>query len=93
MPKAVKRIPERRCCGCGVSKAGREMIRIVRTPEGVVMIDDSGKANGRGAYICSDPACIARAEKKGTIGRSLKAETEPSLFEDLRKRCSGLETG
>ena len=49
---AVKRIPERKCCGCGVSGPGKDMIRIVRTPEGDVLIDETGKKNGRGAYVC-----------------------------------------
>ena len=63
------------------------MFRIVRTPEGDVLIDESGRMNGRGAYICRDRDCIARAEKKNSIGRSLKTETGRELYEDLRTRC------
>lgn len=86
---AVKRIPERKCCGCGESGPGRDMIRIVRTPEGDVIIDDTGKKNGRGAYICKNESCVAKAEKKNSIGRSLKADTPGTLYEELRKRCKG----
>ena len=63
------------------------MFRIVRTPEGAVLIDETGRMNGRGAYICRDRDCIARAEKKNSIGRSLKTEAGRELYEDLKTRC------
>lgn len=88
MPVTKKRIPERRCCGCGLSMPGKEMIRIVRTPEGAIAIDETGKANGRGAYICRNAECIARAAKKDSLGRSLKASVAASVYEELKERCS-----
>lgn len=89
MPAVIKRIPERKCCGCGLVRPGKEMIRVVRTPDGNVVIDDTGRQNGRGAYICRDADCISKSEKKNSIGRSLKTETDKALYEELKKRCSG----
>ncbi len=85
---AVKRIPERKCCGCGVSGPGKDMIRIVRTPEGDVLIDETGKKNGRGAYVCRNESCITKAAKKNSIGKSLNAQTDVTLYEELKKRCT-----
>ena len=55
-----KKIPQRQCMGCRERKPKRDMIRIVRTPEGVVSLDFGGKMNGRGAYICPDPECLKK---------------------------------
>ena len=87
MPVTKKRIPERRCCGCGQNMPGKDMIRIVRTPEGDIKIDETGKANGRGAYICMNAECVNKAAKKDSLGRSLKSTVPAAVYEELKERC------
>ncbi len=65
------KVPMRRCIGCMESKPKRELIRIVSSPEGEIRPDPSGKANGRGAYLCPDPECVAKARKKNAFARNL----------------------
>ena len=72
-----KRIPQRMCISCRERSAKRTLIRIVRTPEGSVEIDPHGKMNGRGAYLCDDPACWNRALSGGALTRALKIEVLP----------------
>ena len=68
-----KKIPMRKCVGCGEMKEKKEMIRVIKTPEGEILLDKTGKANGRGAYICNDSACFAKAVKNKGLERSLKS--------------------
>lgn len=72
MAVRVKHIPTRTCVACGRSAAKRDLIRVVRTPEGDVVVDAAGKLSGRGAYLCSDPACLRRGVEKGRLARALK---------------------
>jgi hypothetical protein len=70
-------------------------MRIVRTPEGSVRLDPTGKANGRGAYLCVNPDCIARAAKKNTLERLLKAPVPKAIYDDLlheARRLAGDDT-
>ena len=60
-----KKIPQRQCMGCRERKAKRELIRVVRSPEGEVSLDFGGKKNGRGAYICPNPECLKKAIRSG----------------------------
>ena len=76
-----KKIPQRQCMGCRERKAKRELIRVVRTTDGNVCLDFSGKLNGRGAYLCPDVACLAKARKAKSLERSL--ETEIPDFEGI----------
>jgi hypothetical protein len=62
--KRARRAPTRSCTGCGLSSDKRTFIRVVRTPEGHVETDPSGKANGRGAYLCADPDCFEKARTR-----------------------------
>ncbi|MCD6519843.1 MAG: YlxR family protein [Anaerolineae bacterium] len=79
MPKR-KREPQRTCIGCGRTTSKRELIRIVRTPEGEIKIDPTGKVPGRGAYLCPNKACWQKALKKKRIGTALKTTlTEEAL--------------
>lgn len=81
-----KKIPIRRCVGCMESKPKKELIRIVNTEDGL-QLDVSGKAKGRGVYLCPDSSCFAKARKKRAIGRSLginiSEESADRLFEEL----------
>ncbi len=69
-----RKIPLRKCVGCGEQKPKRELIRIVRSPEGEVALDRTGKAPGRGAYLCPKEACLARAIKTNAVQRALQVE-------------------
>lgn len=74
--KRRKHVPQRTCVACRDKTSKRTLTRIVRTPEGTVEIDPSGKRNGRGAYLCSDPACWTKALTTPTLSRALKAEID-----------------
>ena len=68
-----KKIPMRMCVGCREMKPKKELIRVVRPPEGSVMLDRTGKAAGRGAYVCPSSACLEKARKAKTLERTLEA--------------------
>lgn len=79
----------RRCVGCMSSKPKKELIRIVAAGEGGLMIDLSGKANGRGVYLCPDPDCLAQARKKRAIGRGLQIEVQEADLDRLFAELEG----
>ena len=66
----VKKIPQRKCVGCGEMKSKKELIRVVRSPEGDISLDLTGKKAGRGAYVCPDKECITKAYKGSPAGKS-----------------------
>ena len=84
-----KKIPMRMCVGCRQMKEKREMIRVLRTQEGDICIDVTGKKNGRGAYLCKNPGCLELAVKNHGLERSFKMniskETVTELTEEIRK--------
>ena len=69
---AIKKIPQRKCTGCGEMKDKKELIRIIRTPEDNIELDLTGRKNGRGAYLCNSKECFAKARKNKGLERSLK---------------------
>ncbi|MDO5116636.1 MAG: YlxR family protein [Synergistaceae bacterium] len=87
----LKKQRPRTCVGCGEESPKRALLRVIRTPEGKVRYDPSGRANGRGAYICADAACLAAAKKKKALSRALKAEVPEEIYEELKGLCSGKE--
>ena len=80
-----KKIPQRQCMGCRERKAKKEMIRVVRTPEGSVCLDFSGKLSGRGAYICPNPECLKKARKAKSLERSLEVAIDEAVYDRLDK--------
>ena len=80
-----KKIPQRQCMGCRERKAKRELIRVVRTTEGTVCLDFSGKLNGRGAYICPDPECLKKAQKAKSLERGLEVPIPQEVYDRLAK--------
>lgn len=82
---AVKKVPMRSCCGCREKKAKRDLIRVVRSPEGEVSFDITGRKAGRGVYICPDKACLAKAIKSKALARALECE----IPEEVYKRLEG----
>ena len=85
-----KKIPQRQCMGCRERKAKREMIRVVRTTDGGVTLDFGGKLNGRGAYICHNPACLAKAQKAKALERSLEVEIPQEVYDRLAKEMEDI---
>ena len=81
----MKKIPIRTCIGCNEGKPKKELIRIVKTSEGDVFIDTTGKKNGRGAYICPSISCLDKAIKTKRLSRSFEMPIENELYEKLRK--------
>ncbi|MCC8168679.1 MAG: YlxR family protein [Clostridiales bacterium] len=83
--------PLRTCVGCRESKPKKEMIRIVKTPEGKVMLDKTGRANGRGAYLCNNVECLDAAFRHRGLERSLKMPVDAELYESLKKEMRTFE--
>ncbi len=79
----VRKIPMRTCVVTREKLPKAELIRVVRTPEGNVVIDDSGKANGRGAYLKKDKEVFLKAKKSKVLNRMLEVEVPDKVFEDL----------
>ena len=80
---AQKRIPMRQCIGCREMKPKRELIRIVKSPEGVISLDLKGKMPGRGTYICPQASCLAKAQKSKGIERAFSTSIPPEIYESL----------
>ena len=80
-----KKIPQRQCMGCRERKAKKELIRVVRGTDGSVTLDFSGKAAGRGAYICPDPECLKKARKAKSLERSLEVPIPEEVYDRLEK--------
>ncbi len=80
-----KKIPQRQCMGCRERKEKREMIRVVRSPEGEISLDFRGKAPGRGAYICPKPECLKKAIKAKSLDRSLDTAIPAEIYARLEQ--------
>lgn len=80
-----KKIPQRQCMGCRERKNKRDMIRVVRSNDGNVFLDFSGKASGRGAYVCPDPECLKKARKAKSLERSLEVPIPEEVYDRLEK--------
>lgn len=78
---------------CGEESPKRALLRVVRTPDGAVMYDKTGKANGRGAYVCACSECVRAAKKKKALARALKTQVDDSVYETLEELCSVEEAG
>ena len=82
----IKRIPQRKCIGCGVSKNKSDLIRVVRSPDNEISIDLKGKKSGRGAYICKDEDCLKKAVKAKRFDRNLEVKITDDILESLLKQ-------
>ena len=80
-----RKIPQRQCMGCRERKDKRDMIRVVRTTEGVAVLDFSGKVNGRGAYVCPDAECLRKARKSRSLERCLEVSISQEVYDRLEK--------
>ena len=79
-----KKIPKRQCLGCREMKPKRELIRVVRSPEGEIRLDFRGKANGRGAYVCPNADCLKKAIRARALERALETAIPEEIVERLR---------
>lgn len=86
-----KKVPARKCIGCGESKEKREFVRIVRSKDGEICVDATGKKNGRGAYICRSTECLKKAIKTKGLDRSFKTSIPESVYKLLEKEMNELE--
>lgn len=85
-------MPVRMCVGCQEMKNKKEMIRVIKTPEGTFMLDATGKKNGRGAYVCQSEECLQLARKNKGLERSFKQAIPAEVYESLEKEMEALET-
>ena len=82
MPK-VKKIPQRQCVGCRTMRDKKELIRVVKTPEGEIVLDTTGKKSGRGAYVCPDIQCLKKARKARALERALEVVIPETVYDAL----------
>jgi hypothetical protein len=87
----AKHIPQRTCIGCRTTSAKREFVRIVRTPEGTVEADPTGKRNGRGAYLCARRTCWEEALNKDRLARALRTSISAQEREELKRYAEQFE--
>lgn len=84
-----KKQPVRTCLGCGEPKEKKALIRIVRTPEGEILIDPTGKKSGRGAYICPDAECLIKAKKAHRLEKSFSCQIPEDIYLRLEEELTG----
>lgn len=92
MPKP-KHVPERTCIGCGRKAAKGGFVRIVRTPQGQTRVDDTGRASGRGAYLCRDLSCLQQALKRRAVDRALRTSLDQEAATALQEAVGGESSG
>lgn len=81
----MKKIPMRMCTGCGEMKPKRELIRVVKSPEGEIALDRTGRLPGRGAYVCPDPECLKKARKTRRLERVFSSAIPDEIYDALEK--------
>ena len=85
---SVKKIPVRRCVGCGEHLPKAELVRVLRTPEGEILLDLTGKKSGRGAYICKKASCLKKARKSRRIETSLECSIPSEVYDRMEEEIS-----
>ena len=86
----VRKVPMRRCVGCGERKEKKELIRVLRDPEGSILLDPTGRANGRGAYLCRNAQCLKKAAKSKALEHSLEVRIPEEIYDSLEKEMEKL---
>lgn len=87
----AKKIPLRQCVGCGEMKSKKEMMRVLKTAEDDIVLDVTGKKNGRGAYLCISEECLKKARKNRGLERSFKMSIPDEIYERLEKEFNETE--
>ncbi|MBO5176316.1 MAG: YlxR family protein [Lachnospiraceae bacterium] len=88
---AEKKIPLRKCTGCNEMKPKKELIRVLKTTEAEIVLDKTGKKNGRGAYLCNSLECFKQARKTKGLERSLQVKIPDEIYEMLEKELITVE--
>ena len=88
---SVKKIPLRQCIGCGEMKSKKEMIRVIKTAEGEILLDATGRKTGRGAYLCPSMECFKKAVKGRGLERSFKMAIPREVYETLEKEMEEID--
>ena len=85
----VKKIPERKCMGCGEKFPKKDLLRVVRDPDGEISVDLAGKKNGRGVYICKNPDCFKKVRKGDKLSRSLELKVSEEIYDEISGMLNG----
>lgn len=85
---AVKKIPMRMCLGCNEMKPKKELIRVVRSPEGVISLDTTGKKSGRGAYVCPNAECLRLARKSRKLEKSFSCRISDEVYDNMERELN-----
>lgn len=88
---SVKKTPMRMCTGCREMKPKKELIRVVKTPEGEIKLDTVGKLNGRGAYICKCKECLQKAQKSNALSRAFECQVSSEVYSQLERSIESIE--
>ncbi|MBE6749594.1 MAG: YlxR family protein [Ruminococcaceae bacterium] len=88
---AAKKIPMRMCTGCREMKPKKELVRVVKTTENEVKLDLTGKLNGRGAYICKNKECLAKAQKTNALSRAFEMAVSEEIYNQLETELGNIE--
>ncbi len=88
---SIRKIPMRQCTGCGEMKSKKDLIRVIKTPEDEIVIDATGKKNGRGAYLCCSLECFEKAVQRKALERSLKVTIPKEIYDELEKELKNLD--
>lgn len=83
-----KKVPMRQCVGCAEMKSKKDMLRVIKTPEEEIVLDATGRKNGRGAYICASMECLKNARKRKGLERSLKVAIPDAVYDSLEEEMS-----
>ena len=86
----VKKIPQRQCVGCRIKRDKKDLLRIVKTPEGEIVLDATGKKSGRGAYVCPDPECLKKARKSRALERAFDTAIPAEVYDALEGQMGAL---
>ena len=86
-----RKIPTRQCLGCNEHKPKKELLRVLRTPEGEIILDFTGKKSGRGAYICYDVKCLKKARKSKRIDKSLEVTISEEIYDKMESELEEYE--
>lgn len=87
----IKKVPQRKCIVCQDRESKKGLMRIVKNKEGQIFLDTTGKANGRGAYICKDSECLKKAIKTKALNKAFKIEVSSEVYENLLKELESYE--
>ena len=86
-----RKIPQRMCVGCRQKRHKKDLLRVVRTPEGQLVLDATGKKSGRGAYVCHDVACLQRARKTRALERAFETAIPPEVYDAMEAELRGAD--